>query len=120
MNIGSVPVSCLHTRCDGYRRATADTTQWLLTTDGMLKGEASGKERAEEVEETAVKSHLLQGNFIHHLQGRHKKGGDDCLLISLHVSAANTAASQTHTLCVATQTQQVITTTIHALFKWRS
>lgn len=84
----------------------------------MLKGEASEEERAEEAEETAVKSRLLRGEFIH--PGRRKKRGDNSLLISLHVSDANTAASLTHSLCVATQTQQVIITTIHALSKPRS
>lgn len=69
MNPGSVPISCSYKHSIGDHRATADTTQRLLTTDGMLKGEASEEERVEEAAETAVSS---QGKFIHDLQGRHE------------------------------------------------
>lgn len=41
VNPGSVPISCSYKYSIGDRRAAADTTQSLLTTDGMLKGEAS-------------------------------------------------------------------------------
>lgn len=89
----------------GYRRATADTTQRLLTTDGMLKGEASEEEgRTEEAEETVVRSQLVQGKFVHDLQGRHKnKGqeGDDrifsLLLVYQHVCQADTHHLSRHT-----------------------
>lgn len=91
----------------GYRRATADTTQRLLTTDGMLKGEASEEEeeeRTEEAEETVVRSQLLQGKFVHDLQGTHKnKGqeGDDrifsLLLVYQHVCQADTHHLSRHT-----------------------
>lgn len=81
------------------------TRQRLLTTDGILKGEASEEEeRAEEAEETVVSSQLLQGKFIHDLQGRHKnKGqqGDDrlfsVLLVCQHLCQADTHHLSRHT-----------------------
>lgn len=78
VNAGSVPISCSYKHSISYHRATADTTQRLLTTDGMLKGEeASEEERAEEAEETVVRLQLLKGKSIHDLQGRHKNRGQE-------------------------------------------
>lgn len=73
----------------------------------MLKGEASGEERAEEAEETAVRSQSLQGKFIHHLQGRHKNRGQEGDGRTFYYAPAALPVSDTHTpLCLATQTQQ--------------
>lgn len=79
MNPGSVPISCSCKHSIGDRRATADTTQRLFATDGMLKGEGSEEERVEEAEETAVRWRPLQGRFIRKLQGSHKNGGQEMM-----------------------------------------
>lgn len=91
----------------GYRGAAADTTEvvnnrWVVERGSERASEE--EERAEEAEETVVRSQLLQGKFIHDLQGRHKnKGqeGDDrifsVLLVCQHLCQADTHHLSRHT-----------------------
>lgn len=104
VNLGSVPISCLYTHAAMVTAEPRQTRQRLLT-DGMLKGEASEEERAQEAEETVVKSHLQQGKFIHHLQGRHKKRGRrQASNLSARLRCQHGCQSDTHPLCRHTNT----------------
>lgn len=77
MTPGSVLISwscsLTHTLWSPWSLSRHTTIQKLLTTDGILKGEASGGGGGEEAEETVVRLQLLQGKFTHGMAGRRQK-----------------------------------------------